>query len=64
MKSKDLTAQQMAAVECPTCGAAVGEVCELNSGTPRFEPHRDRKLAAADAVEAKAAPEAINADSE
>lgn len=53
VKRRDLTTEQMAAVECPTCGAAVGEVCELNSGGQRFEPHRDRKLAAADAVEAK-----------
>ena len=52
MKAKDLTAEQMASVPCPTCGAAIGEACELNSGGLRFEPHRDRKLAAADAVEA------------
>ena len=53
MKSRDLTAEQMAAVECPTCGAAIGEVCELNSGGPRFTPHRDRKLVAADIVDSQ-----------
>jgi hypothetical protein len=53
MKTKDLTPEQMASVPCPTCGAAIGEDCELNSGALRFEPHRDRRLSAADAVEAK-----------
>jgi hypothetical protein len=53
MKCRDLTAEQMVAVECPTCGAGFGEPCELNSGSPRFEPHHNRKLAAADAMEAK-----------
>jgi hypothetical protein len=27
---------------CPTCGAKPGEKCELNSGTPRSEPHPAR----------------------
>jgi hypothetical protein len=53
IKSRDLTSEQMASVPCPTCGAAIGEDCELNSGALRFEPHRDRRLAAADALEAK-----------
>jgi len=51
VKAKDLTAKQLLAVSCPTCGAAVGEVCELNTGAPRTEPHRDRKLSAADSAE-------------
>ena len=51
VKAKDLTPKQILAMPCPTCGAAVGEVCELNTGTPRTEPHRDRKLSAAEAVE-------------
>jgi hypothetical protein len=34
------------AVRCPTCGAKVGEKCELNTGQPRTSPHRDRRLAA------------------
>ena len=31
-------------VHCPTCGAAPGEQCELNSGFPRTTPHHDRGL--------------------
>jgi hypothetical protein len=27
---------------CPHCGADFGEMCELNSGTPRNETHGDR----------------------
>lgn len=53
MKTKELTPEQILSVRCLTCGAAPGEVCELNSGAPRTEPHRDRKLSAADAVEMK-----------
>ena len=53
MKTKELTSKQILSVRCPTCGAATGEVCELNSGAPRTEAHRDRKLSAADAVEMK-----------
>jgi hypothetical protein len=33
------------AVRCPTCGAKPGEKCELSTGLPRTEPHRDRRLA-------------------
>jgi hypothetical protein len=51
VKTKDLTAKQMLAVPCTTCGAAIGEACELNTGAPRTEPHRDRKFSAAEAVE-------------
>jgi len=53
MKSKELTLKQILSVPCTTCGAAVEEVCELHTGAPRTEPHRDRKLSAAEAVEAK-----------
>jgi hypothetical protein len=28
---------------CPICGAQPQEKCELNSGTPRFESHRERR---------------------
>ena len=35
-------------VSCPTCGAAPGQQCELNTGQPRTAPHRDRRLIAAD----------------
>jgi len=51
MKSKELTLKQILSVRCMTCGAAVGEACELHTGAPRTEPHRDRKLSAAEAVE-------------
>jgi hypothetical protein len=27
---------------CPICGAAPQEKCELNSGTPRFQSHVER----------------------
>ena len=53
VKSKDLTQKQIFSVPCPTCGAAAKEPCELNTGAPRTEAHRDRKLCAADAAEAK-----------
>ena len=39
-------------VPCPTCGAAAGQKCELNSGQPRTAPHRDRRLEAADSEKA------------
>jgi len=53
MKTKDLTPKQILSVPCPTCGAAIKEACELYSGALRAEPHRDRKLSAAEAVEAQ-----------
>jgi hypothetical protein len=28
--------------DCPICGAVPQELCELNSGTPRFESHVER----------------------
>jgi hypothetical protein len=40
--------KQVLAVRCPTCGAVLGEGCELTTGQPRTEPHRDRRLIAAD----------------
>jgi hypothetical protein len=51
VKTKELTPEQILSIPCTTCGAAIGEVCELHTGLPRTEPHRDRKLSAADAVE-------------
>jgi hypothetical protein len=51
VKAKELTLKQMLSVPCNICGAAIGEVCELHTGAPRTEPHRDRKLSAAEAVE-------------
>jgi len=53
VKTKELTPKQILSVLCSTCGAAIGEACELHTGAPRTEPHRDRKLSAAEAVEAK-----------
>jgi hypothetical protein len=53
VKSKELTPKQILSVACNTCGAAIGEVCELHTGAPRTEPHRDRKFSAAEAVETK-----------
>ena len=53
VKTKELTPKQVLSVPCDTCGAAIGEVCELNTGAPRTEPHRDRKLSAAEAAETK-----------
>lgn len=55
MKTRELTAKQILSVPCPTCGAATGDACELHDGALRTEPHRDRKLSAAEAVEMKAA---------
>ena len=42
MKAKQKLAM---AVRCPTCGAKPGEKCELSTGLPRTDPHRDRRLA-------------------
>jgi len=38
--------KQILSIRCPTCGAKVGEKCELNTGQPRTEPHRDRRIEA------------------
>jgi hypothetical protein len=40
--------EQVLSVRCPTCTAAPGEQCELSTDLPRNEPHRDRRLNAAD----------------
>jgi hypothetical protein len=40
-----VTEKEALAVRCPTCGAKPGEKCELSTGLPRTEPHRDRRLA-------------------
>jgi hypothetical protein len=53
MKSKELTLKQILSVPCPTCGAATDQACELHTGALRTEPHRNRKLSAAEAVETK-----------
>ena len=53
LKTKELTLKQIFSVPCPTCGAETEEPCELGTGALRSEPHRDRKLSAAEAVETK-----------
>ncbi len=45
MKTKK---EQALTVRCPTCGARPGQKCELSTGLPRTEPHRDRRLRASD----------------
>jgi hypothetical protein len=45
---KKLGPKQILAVRCPTCGAPPGVRCELNTGQPRTEPHRDRRMIAKD----------------
>jgi len=45
---KKLGPKQVLAIDCPTCGAAPGEKCELNTGQPRTGPHLNRRLIAAD----------------
>jgi len=56
MRMTDLTTKQLSSVSCPTCGVAPGERCLLHSGAPRTEPHLDRKLSAAEAIETKRIP--------
>jgi hypothetical protein len=41
---------------CPICGAEPSEKCELNSGTARFESHRERRDIARDEDDEDAAP--------
>jgi hypothetical protein len=56
MKMKELTPKQVSSVPCPTCGVAAGKRCVLHSGAARTEPHVDRKLSAAGALETKRIP--------
>jgi len=46
--SDELTLKEIQAVPCPTCGAKPGEKCELSTGQPRTNPHRERRLVAED----------------
>ncbi len=48
MTKKERSPQQALTVPCPTCGAAPGEKCELSTGQPRTDPHRDRRVIAKD----------------
>jgi hypothetical protein len=45
---KEISLKKVLTVQCPTCGAAPGKKCELTSGQPRNDPHRDRRLVAKD----------------
>jgi hypothetical protein len=54
MQIRELTKDQLLSVACPTCGAAIEEPCELTTGYPRNEPHRNRKFSAADALQPQA----------
>jgi hypothetical protein len=45
---KEVDRKQILVVHCPTCGAAPGEKCELSTGQPRTNPHRDRRVIAKD----------------
>jgi hypothetical protein len=45
---KKLGPKQVLAIRCPTCGAKPKEKCELSTGQPRTEFHRDRRLIAKD----------------
>ena len=56
MKMKERNPKQVSSVPCPTCGVAAGKRCVLHSGAPRTEPHVDRKLSAAEAIETKRIP--------
>jgi len=48
MKKELSPKQQVLAIPCPTCGAAPGEKCELSTGQPRTDSHRDRRVIAKD----------------
>ncbi len=44
----DLLMKAILSVSCPTCGAAPGQKCEMNSGQPRNSPHSYRRWYAAE----------------
>ena len=49
----NLTLKEFSSVPCPTCGVVAGKSCLQYSGALRSEPHVDRKLVAAEAIETK-----------
>jgi hypothetical protein len=51
MKTKQPTLKQQSSVACPTCGVAAGKRCVLGAGGLRNEPHANRRLLAAVALE-------------
>jgi hypothetical protein len=42
--------KQILAVACPTCAARPGENCVICTGVP-IDPHRERRLVAADLLQ-------------
>jgi hypothetical protein len=48
MIKKERSIKDALTVRCPTCGAKPGEKCELSTGLPRTDPHRDRRVIAKD----------------
>ena len=56
VRMTELTLQSLLAVPCPTCGVDAGKDCVLHEGGLRSDPHIDRKLDAAEAIEAKRTP--------
>ena len=51
-----LTAKQILAIRCPTCGAKPYQKCELSTGLPRNTPHKDRRLAVKEHLAKQAIP--------
>jgi hypothetical protein len=51
MKMRPLTRKEVSSVPCPTCNVAAGKWCVLVAGGPRNEPHPNREVAAAEAIE-------------
>ena len=51
VRMTDLTPQLLLAVPCPTCGVDAGKDCLSHSGGLSSEPHIDRTLDAAKAIE-------------
>ena len=51
MRMGNLTPKEFYSVCCPSCGVAAGKRCRLDSGSPRSEPHLDRKLSAIESLE-------------
>jgi len=58
---RDLTLKQLTAVPVLRVESLLG-ACLLHSGAPRSEPHADRKLSAAEAIETKEFPEILDVD--
>jgi len=53
MGTSDLSPELSLAIPCPTCGVDAGKLCLLHSGGLSPDPHIDRTLDAAKAIETK-----------